>query len=146
MVDNRSSDLRADMFFMLVSAGVFAYFGFGSSWVHQYTTDTPPQWIPMVAVLEWALKGGAIGCGLAAVLAFMRLTAGDWLYAIVGLITAVLFVAVAIWEWTNPRGLYSGVPAILLVIFAAWNGFGSLASLRELLGSRRSQSSHGASA
>jgi hypothetical protein len=132
MADRDSSDLRADMLFMLVAAGVFAYFGFGSSWAHQFTNPAPPaqpQWLPMVAVLEWTLKGGAIAFGAAAALTMMRVRLGAVLYAGAGVLTAVLFIAIAIWHWTNPNGYYCGVPPILLVIFAAWNGYGSIAAL-----------------
>ncbi len=59
---------------------------------------------------------------------------GPLLYAVVGLITAIIFAIVAVWEWTNPNGYFSGVPAILLIIFAVWNGFGSYSGLREVIG------------
>jgi hypothetical protein len=133
-------DTRSEIFFMLISAGLFAYFGFGSSWVHQYTaaTATPPnQWLPMVAVLEWSLKGGAVAFGLAAVISMAGSIFGPMLYAATGLITSLAFIAVAIWQWTNPQGYYSGMSPLLLVLFAAWNGFGSYSSLREVLASRR---------
>ena len=133
------SGARSDIFFMLISAGIFAYFGFGGSWTHQNTVATatqPSQFLVMVAVLKWTLRGGAIAFGVAALLSMMGTIAGPLLYAVAGLLTAILFVVVAIWEWTNPQGYYSGVPAILLLIFAAWNGFGSWTSLKEILASR----------
>ena len=132
-----TSQSRSDIFFMLISAGIFAYFGFGSSWAHKYTMTQPPQLLPMVSLLEWTLKSGAIAFGASAILAMIGQRLGDLLYAVAGLLTAVIFVVVAIWEWTNPQGYYSGMPALLLVIFALWNGFGSWSSLRELLSGPR---------
>ena len=126
-------ETRSDIMFMLISAAIFAYFGYGFSWAHKYTTTQPPQLLPMVVLLEWTLRGGAIAFGASAVLVLAKSGAADLLYTITGLITAVIFVIVAIWEWTNPQGYYSGVPAILLIIFALWNGFGSLSSLREMM-------------
>lgn len=122
---------------MLISAGILAYFGFGGSWAHKYTTTQPPQLLTMVAVLEWTLKAGAIAFGLSALLAMIGQRLGSILYAVAGIATAVVFITVAIWEWTNPQGYYSGIPAILLLIFALWNGYGSLSSLRELTGGSR---------
>src|SRR5262245_16625951 len=95
-----SSDARSQVFFMLVSAGIFAYFGYGSSWPHQYTTTTPPVLVPMVVVLKWTLRAGAIAFGASAALALAGSILGPLLYSVVGLLTAVLFVVVGIWEMT----------------------------------------------
>lgn len=127
-----SSPLRADVFFMLLSALLFAYFGFIWSWAHQWTSTQPPQRIPMIAVLMWTLRIGAIAFIVAAALSLARQRLGPFLYAVTGLVTSALFVVVAIWEWTNPNGYYSGVPAILLLVFALLNGYGSINSLRAL--------------
>ena len=127
-------DTRSQVFFMLISGGIFAYFGFANSWAHQYTTTTPPVLLPMVVLLEWSLKGGAIAFGVSALISMAGSILGPLLYAVVGLITAIIFAIVAVWEWTNPNGYYSGVPAILLIIFAVWNGFGSYSGLREVIG------------
>jgi len=125
------------IFFMFISAGVFAYFGFAGSWAHQYTTTNPPELLTMVVLLKWTLRAGAIAFGVAAVLSMLRSGAGPLLYCVVGLITAVLFVVVGIWEMTNPQGYFSGIPAILLFLFAAWNGFGSWTELQEMFGGRK---------
>ena len=129
------NETRSDIFFMLISAAVFAYFGYGFSWAHKYTTDQPPKLLPMVVLLEWTLRGGAIAFAASAVLVMAKSAAGDLLYAIAGIVSAAIFVIVAIWEWTNSHNYYSGVPAILLIIFALWNGFGSVSSLREMMAS-----------
>lgn len=137
-------DTRSEIFFMLISAGLFAYFGFGSSWAHQYTasTATPPnQWLPMVAVLEWSLKGGAVAFGLAAAISMAGSMFGPLLYAVTGIISSLAFIAVAIWQWTNSQGYYSGMSPILLVLFAAWNGFGSFSSMRDILAARQGATS-----
>jgi hypothetical protein len=138
MAGNRvGSDRGTQVFFMFLSAGIFAYFGFAGGWAHQYTTTTPPVLLPMVVVLKWTLRAGAIGMGLAAILTMGGSIAGPLLYAIVGLLTALAFVTVGIWEMTNSQGYYSGVPAIILFVFAAWNGFNSWMGLKEALNNRR---------
>ena len=126
------SQAQSQVFFMLVSAGLFAYFGFGSNWAHQYTNSTPPVLLPIVVLLKWTMKGGAIVFALAAVLSMVGSLVGPLIYSLAGLVTAMIFVAVGVWEMTNSQGYYSGVPAIVLFIFAAWNGYGSWIGLQEV--------------
>lgn len=140
MSDGTRGNAKGQVFFMLISGGIFAYFGFGSSWAHQYTTTTPPVLLPMVVLLKWSLRSSAIAYGVSALISLTGSMLGPLLYAVVGLITAIVFALVAAWEWTNPNGYYSGVPAILLVIFAAWNGYGSFSGLREIFASRATAS------
>lgn len=129
---------------MLISAGVMAYFGFASNWAHQFTSASAPQpnmLIPMVVVLKWTLRAGAIAFAVAAVLSLIGLAAGPLLYSVAGLITALLFVVVGIWEMTNSHGYFSGVPAILLFLFALWNGYGAWMGLSEILNPRATAAS-----
>ena len=137
MSTEQAGAARTDVFFMVISALLFAWFGFGTGWAHQYTTTQPPQLLVMVVILKWTLRAGAILFGISAILAMMGSLAGEALYSLAGLATAVLFIVVAVWQWTNPQGYYSGVPAFLLVIFAAWNGYGSWLGLRAVLAAAR---------
>jgi hypothetical protein len=130
--DQASPQIRAQAVYMFISALLFGYFGFFGSWTHQYTTDNPPALIPMVALLHWTLCVGAILFAGAGLLAAAGSRLGPLLNALCGLATAAIFLIVAIWEWTNPQGYYSGVPAIFLVAFAVWNGYGSWMGLQEL--------------
>jgi hypothetical protein len=140
---NTAAEARSQVFFMLISAGLFAYFGFAGSWAHQYTNSSAPNpnaLVPMVAVLKWTLRGGAIAFAIAAIACMLGSILGVLLYSIAGIVTAVLFLIVAIWEMTNPQGYFSGVPAILLIVFAIWNGYGSWSGLREAVAMRRASS------
>jgi len=136
MADRDSSDLRADMFFMLVAAGVFAYFGFGTQWLHQ--SAITGQTLLFVVILDYTLKGAAIGMGASIALSFVHRDLGRVLYAIVGLASAIAFVAVAILDWLDPQ--HTAMSPILLLVFAAWNGYGSIASLNALFRERRLRS------
>jgi hypothetical protein len=138
-----SADIRSQVFFMLISAGIFAYFGFGSSWAHQLTNTNPPKLLLMVVLLKWSLRLGAIAFGTAALLSLAGWLAGPLLYAVAGLVTSVLFVVVAVWERTNPQGYFSGVPALLLLVFAAWNGYGAWNGLTSVLAMRRAGAGEG---
>jgi hypothetical protein len=137
-----ASDSRSNIFFMLVSAAVFGYFGFGMSWVHQYTNTTPPVWIPMIAVLMWTLRCGTIAFVASAIISMGKPWIGSLLYAAAGLATAAVFAVVAVWEWTNAQGYFSGVPPFLLILFALWNGYGSWMGIKELMAAKRSSPAH----
>ncbi len=136
MSNGAQRNAKSQVFFMLISGGIYAYFGFGFSWAHQYTTTTPPVLLPMVVLLKWSLRSSAVASGVSALISLTGSMLGPLLYAVVGLITAAIFAVVAVWEWTNPNGYFSGVPAILLIIFAAWNGYGSFSGLRDILATR----------
>lgn len=131
-----ASEARSRAFFMFLSAGIFAYFGFGSSWAHEYTTDDPPKLLMMVALLKWTLRCGAIAFGIAATLSAIGSFLGLLIDVVAGLFVAAIFVVVGAWEMTNSQGYFSGVPAIVLFLLAAWNGYGSVVGLREWLASR----------
>lgn len=135
-----ANDARSDVFFMLISAAAFGYFGFASSWAHQYTNTNPPVLLPMVVILKWTLRGGAIAFLFAVAVTMAKREVGSLIYSLVGLLTAGSFIIVAIWEWTNSQGYYSGVPPFLLVVFAIWNGYGSWSGIKEMLAAMRRSS------
>jgi len=131
-----ASQIRSQSMWMLIAAALFGYFGFGISWVHRYTTDSPPQLLIMVAVLMWTLRAGCVAFALSAVLAMAGSISGLLLYAVVGLLTSIAMLAVAVWDYTTPQ-YFSGVSPFLLLIFAAWNGYSSIEQLRTFAAIRR---------
>ncbi len=136
MGENTSTqrDGQVDLFFMLVNAGFLAFFGWNSNWAHRYTTDVPPQLIMMIAILMWSMRIGAIAFGLAFVLSLLKSEFGRLLNLITGLGVSVVFAMVAIWDFTSP--FFSGVPPLLLMILAVWNGYLSVVELRERFAAR----------
>ncbi len=129
-----ASAALAGPFIMFLSAAIFGYFGFASSWVHKMTTDDPPQLLIMVAVLEWTLKTSAIGFLIAGLITTQRTVEGNLLYSAIGVVGAALFIAVAIWDFSSVY--FSGIAPILLLIFAAWNGYGAWTGLQGAIASR----------
>lgn len=115
---------------MLLSAGIFAYFGFMLAFPE--IDPATGSMIPLVVTLKWTLRVTAIGFALAALLTMSAPRPGNILYAAVGLVSALMFLVVAVWDLASPFG--SGVHWMLLVLFAAWNGFGSWSGLRESFG------------
>ena len=116
---------------MLLSAAIFGYFGFAITWIHHSTTG---QFLLFVALLDWTLKGSAIGFGMAAVLTFVKPPLGNLLYGVIGLLGAVLFVVVAGMDYVDKQ--HTALHPVLLLIFAAWNGYGSWTGLKAVLAER----------
>ncbi|MCH2162292.1 MAG: hypothetical protein MK085_10520 [Phycisphaerales bacterium] len=113
---------------MLISAALFGYFGFFTSWS---TTGTDGQFLPFVAIVEWSLKGGAIGFAVSGILAFFAVRPAEFIYAIVGIITAIGFVIGGVLDLADTQ--HTALSPFLLFLFAAWNGYGSFSSLKRLL-------------
>lgn len=116
---------------MLLSAALFGYFGFAYSWD---PTGVDGQFLPFVVIVEWSLKGGAIGFVIAAVLSFLAAWPAEILYAAVGIITAVGFVVGGTLDLLDDQ--HTVMSPFLLFFFAAWNGYGSIMSLKSLLRGR----------
>ena len=120
----RSKDVVA----MLFGAAIFGYFGFFVGWGHERALDGHLLWA--VVLLKWSLRIGAVLFALAALLAFARRSEAAIVDAIAAIGTAVAFVVVAIWDMTHPQ--YSaGVHPLILLLFAAWNGWGGWEWIRE---------------
>ena len=113
---------------MFISAALFGYFGFSVTW---NTTGVDGQFLLFVAIEAWTLKGCAIGFALAGVLSFIAARPAEFLYAFVGILSAIGFVTAGILDLADNQ--HTAMQPFLLFLFAAWNGFGSLTSLRSLL-------------
>ncbi len=124
---------------MLLSAAIFGYFGFMLAFP-ELDTKTGSL-IRLVITLKWTLRAAAIGFLLAAVITMANTFAGNLLYALVGIVSAAMFVGIAVWDLGSPW--HSGVHPFLLFVFAAWNGYSSFAGLRAVLSGRGDHGSLG---
>jgi hypothetical protein len=119
---------------MLLSAAIFAYFGFSTTWLHHSVSTG--QFLLFVAILDYTLKATAIAFGVAAAVSItVSPVAGNLIYGVSGLISAILFVVVAILDWLDPQ--HTAMSPVLLLIFAAWNGYSSTIGLMSVLSSRQ---------
>lgn len=134
MTQRSYSNALAGPGMMFLSAAIFGFFGFMMAFPE--IDSISGNLIPMVVTLKWTLRAAAGAFLLSAVLSMANPRAGDILYAGVSLISAGLFAVVAVWDIMTPKYV-SGVHWFLLLVFAAWNGFGSYSSLREILSARR---------
>jgi hypothetical protein len=120
---------------MLLSAAIFGYFGFGMTWIH--TSAITGQFLLFVALLDWTLKVTAIAFAVSGILTMLHARAGNMLYSIAGLLSAILFVVVAMLDMADKQ--HTAISPIILLIFAAWNGYGAWQGLRMLLASPRAE-------
>ncbi len=120
---------------MFLSAAIFGYFGFGVTWL---TTGSGGQFLLFVAILEWTLKGTAIVFLISGLLAMARPLLGNLVYSLAGLASALAFAIVLILDWMDTQ--HQAISPFLLLIFAAWNGYGSWSGLRAVLAVRAMRS------
>lgn len=113
---------------MFLSAAIFGYFGFWTTWLH---TGVDGQTLAFVVIEEWTLKACAVGFAASGLLSFALPRPAEFLYAGLGLLSAVAFVIAGVLELLDEK--HSAMGPFMLFIFAAWNGFGSISALRSLL-------------
>lgn len=114
---------------MFIFAALFGYFGFYIGFLH---TNNLGQFVLFYALLDWTLKATAVAFALAGVLTMIQPFLGNLLYAVTGLLNAILFVVIATMDILDKQNPPGAVPIFLLLIFAAFNGYGSVASLTSL--------------
>ena len=114
---------------MLISAALFGYFGFFMGLGH---TSPAGTFILFYAMLDWTLKGTACGFILGGLLTFIRPVFGNLIYGITGLLSAILFVLIAGMDIMDKQNA-AAAPPLLLLIFAAWNGYGSWFGIKAVL-------------
>ena len=123
---------------MLLSAGIYGFFGF--FYIDWSTLGVDGQPVLFRVLLGWTLKISACVFLLSGILALAKPFAANLLYSLAGIGSAGLFVVVAVMDVTDTR--HGFLPfgnvfgPVVLLLFAAWNGFGSWSALRSILGSR----------
>lgn len=133
MDQSRSPVSLAGPGIMLISAAIFGYFGFTSSFI--YHSASTGQLLIYVPLLDWTLKATAIAFLVSGLLTFKLPLLGNTIYATVGLLSAVMFLVVAMLDFADKQ--HTVMSPLLLLVFAAWNGYGSWLSLREIIAARR---------
>lgn len=128
MTQNAAPGMLSGPAVMIISAVLFGYFGFGTTWLT--TSAITGQVLFFVVLWEWTLKGSAIAFALCAAVTFVRPFAGNALYAVLGLISAAAMVLVLVLDLVDTQHTV-GSPW-LIGIFAAWNAYGSWGSITDL--------------
>ncbi|MCH7571976.1 MAG: hypothetical protein IH891_03580 [Planctomycetes bacterium] len=115
---------------MFISAALFGYFGFFTGGLMH--TNLLNQFVLFFALLDWTLKGTACGFVLGGLLTLARPVLGNLFYGITGLLSAIFFVLIAVMDIMDKQNA-AAAPPVLLLIFAAWNGYGSWFGIRAIL-------------
>lgn len=131
-------DSATELFLMFIGAGLFAYFGFATQWMHQ--SAVTGQTLAFVVLLDWTLKISAGVMAVSIVLYFLHRPFARIVYALIALLSAVSFVVVAVLDWMDPQ--HTALHPIILILFAAFNGYGAFMSLIEPMLLRRDLPAH----
>ena len=118
---------------MILSALIFGFFGFFYTW---NTHGAEGEFVLFPALLGWTLKISAILFLVAGGLTMIRLVAGNLIYALTGVTGAGMFVVVAVMDIADQGHTIMPYAPVVLVLFAAWNGYGSWLALRAVLAGR----------
>lgn len=110
------ADIRRDAVLMFFSAAIFGFFGFG------YFTGPGSYPVALYELMVWSLRGGAIGYALAGLLALAGLPVSRPLYAIVGGLTALIFIVIGIWHFLVPT--LPNLTGVIFLFFGLFNGSG----------------------
>lgn len=122
---------------MLLSAAIFAFFGF--FYVNWSTPGVDGQVVLFRMLLGWTLKITAIMFAISAVLTFISSFIGNVLYGVIGVLSAVLFLVVAGMDVLDKQHTTMAYGPIILVLFALWNGFGAVTGLKEIMASQAAE-------
>jgi len=130
---NQNKGLFAGPVVMLLSAAIFGFVGFFRDWSAPFPDG---KVILFMVLLGWTLRISACVFLLSGILALVRPVMGNLLYALAGIGSAGLFVVVAVMDVTDTDHMIMPYGEVVLLLFAAWHGFGSWSALRSILVSR----------
>ena len=128
MSEERGGSILAGPGVMLLSAAIFGYFGFMTVFP-ELDADGDP--IPLVVTLKWTLRMSAIAFLATGLLVLAKPLPANLLFGGLGLVSAVMLAIIGVWDLASPFA--SGIPPVLLFIFAVWNGLSSLSGLQAAL-------------
>ena len=134
MTERSTGGVLAGPGIMLFSALIFGFFGF--FYINWNTPGVQGQAVLFRVLLGWTLRVSSVLFFLSAAVTIARPFLGNLIYAIVGIVGAVLFVVVAIMDVADKQHTIMAYAPVVLFLFAAWNGYGSWSSLRGVLALR----------
>ena len=126
-----ASDHTADAFGPLISTLLFGYYGFLDSTVRD-TTDNAGYTVLLWVGTLWILRIATLLFAASTVLAFRNDRKTDLLYGASSLLATLGLLAIFVWDQADTE--YQTVfNPIILILCIAWNGYGSIQSLRSAL-------------
>lgn len=126
-----ASDHTADAFGPLISALIFGYYGFLDSTVRDTTDDAGNTVLLWLGSL-WILRISALLFLASTALAFRNDRKTDLLYGASSILATLGLLVILIWDQADTQYQTVFHPIILLLCIA-WNGYGSIQTLRSAL-------------
>lgn len=118
----------ADLFGPLISTVLFGYYGFLAGLdTHGSAGEPIALWIAFV----WVLRISAVLFAICLVLAVRGNPRELLWYGVSGAIATAGLAGVFAWDFADPNSL--AVSPLILLIFIAWNGYSSFATIRDAL-------------
>lgn len=124
-------DSRVDAFGPLLSAVLFGYFGFLSADVRQTADDAGNTVLLWVGTL-WIVRISTVLFAASAALALGGDRRTDLVYGASSLLATAGLAAILVWDQLDTEYQTVFHPLILLICIA-WNGYGSIQTLRDAL-------------
>ena len=116
----------ADLFGPLLSTVLFGYYGFVAGLdTHGSAGEPIALWIAFV----WVLRVSAVLFAACFVLALRGNPRELLWYGVSGAIASAGLAGVFLWDLVDPNSL--AVHPVLMLIFIAWNGYSSFATIRD---------------
>ncbi len=81
----------------------------------------------------WTLKVSAIAYAASAAITMIQPLLGNLLYAIIGLLGALMLLLVAGLDTLDTQHTIMPYGPLILVLFAAWNGYGSWSGIKAVM-------------
>lgn len=125
---DRATRQPTDFLGPLISTVLFGYYGFLAGLdTHGSAGEPIALWIAFV----WSLRISAVLFAICLVLAARGNPRELLWYGISGAIATAGLAAVLVWDFADPNAL--AVSPFILLIFVAWNGYSSFATIRDAL-------------
>lgn len=118
----------ADLLAPLLSAAIFGYYGFLAGLETSDANGVVPLWLGSV----WILRIAAILFASCIGLALLDNAWSEAAYGGAGLLAAAGLLAILVWDQLDTANATAFHP-LLLLVFAIWNGFASVSTLRAAL-------------
>lgn len=107
---------------MFLSALLFGYFGF--------IAFAPNPSLLLFQLVLWTLRIAAIAFAATGVLTVLRFRLAAPVYLLVSVLTVIMFLVLGVWHFVDPK--IANQNGFLLLIFAAFNGWGVMEEIRFL--------------
>jgi hypothetical protein len=128
--DNAPRSTQPDVISPLISLALFGYYGFLDPMVRDTVDNETGETVALWLAFLWSMRAVAVLFLIALVMGIRRQPQSTLVSGAASLLCAVVLATFPIWDAIETRYLLS-TPGWLLLLFAAWNGYVGITTLRE---------------